>query len=201
MVLIKPVTWLTTSGIQEAFKSLRMANFFLTQTEEDKYFWKWMLVALHNSLQGFMACSLKGGDGLTPMKDRVAQKWIEAQRNGQSLPHEELDTFLNLYKKIKSERMLVTAESRQFIPSGKQDHNIRKLNRLRNHFVHFTPKSWSLDVSNLPNISQDCLQVIKFLVHKSGNIDTQSEERFHEILKEISSLTDKLKKLEAIYKM
>lgn len=200
MVHIKHVTWLTINGIQEAHKSLKMANLFLAHTDEDKYFWKWMLVALHNSLQGFMASSLKGEDGLTPMKEKVAQKWIEAYKNGKPLPREELDTFLNLYKKIKSERMLVTAASKQFIPRGKQDRSIRKLNRLRNHFVHYTPKSWSLEVNELPEISRDCLHVIRFLVQKSGNILITNDESLLEITNEINNFSNKLKQLEAIYK-
>lgn len=200
-VIIRHVNWLTTNGINEAVKSLKMAGHFLSRTEEDKYYWKWMLVALHNSLQGFMACSLSAGDGLAILKDRVAQKWLAAQRDGLPLPREELDTFLNLYKKIKSEKMLVNTNSRQFIPRGRQDYSVRKLNRLRNHFVHFTPKSWSLEVSDLPTISRDCIQVIRFLVYKSGNIDGLKEAANLEISDEINNLLDRLIKLEAIYKM
>lgn len=197
---MRHITWLTTNGIDEAFKSLRMAGSFLAKTQDDRYYWKWMLVALHNSLQGFMACALKGEDGLAPMKDRVAQKWLEAKKKGQPLPREELDTFLNLYKKIKSERMLMNATSIQFIPSGKQDYSVRKLNRLRNNFIHFTPKSWSFDVTDLPKTSRDCLQIIKFLVEKSGNI-TINEQRYREITDEINNMSDSLKTLHAIYKM
>lgn len=178
-----------------------MAGQFLSRIEEDKYYWKWMLVALHNSLQGFMACSLSGGDGLAILKDRMAQKWLAAQRDGLPLPRGELDTFLNLYKKIKSKQMLVNADSRQFIPRGRQDWSMRKLNRLRNHFVHYTPKSWTLEVSDLPKTSRDCIQVINFLVYKSGNIVKLSDIADMEISDEINHLLDRLNKLEAIYKM
>jgi len=181
--------------------SLKMANSFLANAEDDKYHWKWMLVALHNSLQGFMACSLRGGDGLAAMKDRVAQKWLEAKQSGQPLPREELDTFLNLYRKIKSDRMLFSAQSRYFIPRGQQDYSVRKLNRLRNHFVHFTPKSWSVEINYLPRVSQDCIRVIKFLVFSSGNIEPISEELKSEIVEIINSMIDRLAKMDALYKI
>ena len=178
-----------------------MAGHFLARTEEDKYYWKWMLVALHNSLQGFMACALTGGDGLAILKDRVAQKWLTVQQDGLPLPHEQLDTFLNLYKKIKSAQMLFNSGSKQFIPRGRQDWSVRKLNRLRNHFIHFTPKSWVLEVSDLPKISRDCIQVIRFLVYKSGNVDGLKETAAMDFSEEINNQLDRLTKLEAIYKM
>ncbi len=197
---MRHVTWLTTSGIEESLKSLKMASYFLGKTEEDKYHWKWMLVALHNSLQGFMACSLNSGDGMLALKDRVAEKWRAAEKNGQPLPKEELDTFLNLYKKINSNKMPLSANSKPFNPRSRQNQSVRKLNRLRNHFIHFSPKSWSLELNDLPKISQDCIQVIKFLAFKSGKIES-SKELKHELSNEINDILSKLTRLDTIYKM
>jgi len=60
--------------------------------------------------------------------------------------------------------------SRSFKPSGTQDRSIKKLNSLRNEFIHFVPKGWSLEVSGLPQIVDDCLDVIFFLGFECGNV-------------------------------
>ena len=60
--------------------------------------------------------------------------------------------------------------SRPFKPSGTQERSIGQLNRLRNEFIHFVPKGWSLEVSGLPQIVGDCLNAISFLVFECGNV-------------------------------
>ena len=51
----------------------------------------------------------------------------------------EMDNFLNLYEKIKSDTILFYVTSKKFTPEGTQGKSIKDLNRLRNQFIHFTP--------------------------------------------------------------
>ena len=163
--------WLRTDETLEAVSSLEMVAISLKNVENDLYQWKWSILALHNSLQGFMVLALRGGSGLNCLKDHIAIEWLRAYRAGDKLPKEELDGFLNLYKKIKNpERMRFYVNSKPFNPSGTQGDSIKRLNRLRNEFVHFVPKGWSLEITGLPNIFLDCLHIIEFLGWKCGNI-------------------------------
>jgi len=140
----------------------------LVETRID--YWKWVVLALHNAVQGLMVLALRGSDGLRPLKDDIAEAWLKAYREGGNYPIEKLDSFLNLYKKIKSDSMLMYVHSKKFIPSGSQGLSIRKLNSLRNDFVHFLPRSWSLEVSGLPAICLDCLTIAEFLGWECGNV-------------------------------
>ncbi|KNZ70660.1 hypothetical protein Tfer_0338 [Thermincola ferriacetica] len=162
--------------MEDSVKALELTGLFLKKAKTDVYYWKWVLVSLHNSIQGFMVCALRGKDGLNVLKDRVAERLIEAKQNNAPLPKPELDTFLNLYRKIQTDKMLMNPKSKKFIPGKHHDKSIRRLNRLRNHFIHFTPKSWSMEASTLPLMSVYCLQVIRFLAFSSGNISCNNQE-------------------------
>ena len=124
-----------------------------------------------------MVLALRGSDGLKPLKDKIAERWLIAHETSGEYPREELDSFLNLYKKIKSKQMLFFGHSKRFHPNGSQGKSIKKLNQLRNDFIHFLPQSWSLEVSGLPTICLDSLSVIEFLCWESGNITWYEDEK------------------------
>ncbi len=168
---MKQSTWLITNELQEPVKALELVKEFLDKASQDTYYWKWVLVAMHNAIQGFMVCALRGSDGMNVLKDHVVGRWLEAKKNNLPLPKLEMDTFLNLFNKIQSDRMLMHSRSKKFSAGEQHTRSMRRLNKLRNHFVHFTPKSWSMEISSLPLITLQCMAVIKFLVFSSGNIE------------------------------
>jgi len=168
--------FLKTDEREEAISSLEVLADALEKVTFDPYHWKWVILSLHSALQGSMVLALRSGDGLRPLRDNIAQEWLKAYRTGtEEYPKEELDTFLNLYKKIKSDLMLFFGHSKKFVPEGNQGWSIKKINKLRNDFIHFLPKSYLLDISGLPNICKDCLRIIEFLFFKSGNITITSD--------------------------
>lgn len=161
---------LKTDETLEAVSALEMAAEAVERVSNDVYRWRWVIISIHMALQGFMVLALRGSDGLRPLKDKIAEDWLKAQREGGKRPEEKLDSFLNLYKKIKSKRMLFYGHSKQFVSAGTQDRSIKKMNSLRNDFIHFLPKLWIIEISGLPRISLDCLDVVEFLGWQSGNI-------------------------------
>ena len=161
---------LKTDEMEEAVSALEMVAEQSAHVQEDPYRWKWVILAVHNALQGFMVLALRGSDGLLPLRDEVAQAWLKSYRERRSPPQERLDSFLSLYKKVKSDRLLFYAHSMKFSPREDQERSVRKLNSLRNEFIHFLPRLWLLDLSGLPEICLDCLDVIEFLGWQSGNI-------------------------------
>lgn len=88
--------WLRTDETLEAVSSLEMVANTLKNVENDWYQWKWAILALHNSLQGFMVLALRGSNGLNCLRDDIAEKWLIAYRSGGEYPQEKLDRFLNL---------------------------------------------------------------------------------------------------------
>ena len=192
--------WLRTDETEEAVSALEMlaetAPFLLT----DSYRWKWAIIATHNALQGFMVLALRQGNGLLALKDEIAAQWLKAYREDGNYPVEKLDNFLNLYKKVKSDRMLCYVHSRKFIAAPDHNRSVRKLNELRNEFIHFVPKGWSLELTGLPEICLCCLEVIEFLGWESGNIilykDVQQKRALSAINKAKKALADIKKKYE-----
>jgi len=53
-----------------------------------------------------MIFALRDSAGLNILKNKVAKKWLKAYEENKPFPREMLDTFPNLYKKIKSDSMV-----------------------------------------------------------------------------------------------
>ncbi len=187
--------YLRTDEQVEAAAALETGGHAAARVALDVYDWRWVVLALHNALQGFMVIALRGSDGLAPLRDKIAAAWLKAYRSNQPPPNEELDSFLNLYSKIKGPRMRQYIHSAIFQAKGSEDWSVRKLNVLRNQFVHFLPRSWSLEVSGLPRICLDCVDVIEFLGWKCGNVrwsESSVEQRAVAAVRELRAELSKL---------
>jgi hypothetical protein len=187
-------TYLRTDEFEEAISALESTDEFLTKVSLDPYRWKWVILALHNALQGFMVLALRGSNGLLALKDDVAAKWLTAHRSGDPYPEERLDSFAGLYKKIKSERMRFYGHSKPFVPVGSQGRSVNRLDAIRDDFVHFVPKGWALDLGGLPRICADCVLVIEFLCWECGNIFWHDEVQSERVKRAISSIRTQLAK-------
>ncbi len=174
-------TYLRTDEAEEALSALEALGEFLPAAHRDPYRWKWALLALHNALQGFMVLALRGSNGLAALRDDVAEEWLKAHEAGGPYPSERLDSFQGLYAKIKGDRMRVFGHSKPFAPKGSQGRSVKLLNSLRDEFIHFTPKGWSLELSGLPKMCLDCLDVIEFLYRDSGNVVLYEESQHRRV--------------------
>jgi hypothetical protein len=165
--------WLETDESQEAVLALQLMSEQLSHlaTTDNLHYWTWVIVGLHNALQGFMVLALRGTNNINVLNEECAEQWLAAYESGDGkYPEQKLDKFLNLYKKIKSDRMQMYVNSLTFKPSGTQDRSVKKLNSFRNDFIHFVPKGWSIELSGLPQIVDDCLNIISFLAFVSSNV-------------------------------
>ena len=146
-----------------------------------------------------MVLALRGTNNLNVWRKEDAEKWLDAYDRGEKSPVGlKLDTYLNLYKKIKSNSMLMYTSSIAFQPKGTQGRSIKKLNSLRNDFIHFTPKGWSLETSGLAQITEDCIDVIEFLAFECGNIiwhESQLEAKTRSLVNKANSELQKFEKV------
>ena len=168
---------LDTNEFHEAVIALLLLRGQLSQLANagNPHLWSWVIVSLHSALQGFMVLALRGSNNLSVLTDECSKEWLAALERGDvKYPKQKLDTFLHLYKKIKSEQMNIYADSRVFNPSGTQGKSVKQLNIWRNNFVHFVPAGWMITVDGFPKIVKDCLDIIYFLSFESNNI------RWHE---------------------
>ncbi len=167
-----------TDEYQDAIVSLELVAELLPKTLSNVHVWKWVVIALHNALQGFMVLALKGSDNLRPLTNKSAQGWLEAYERGDgSYPERRLDWFPSLHEKIKSDAMEMYTNSKSFVPVNNQETSIEKLNELRGNFVHFTPKHWLIDISIFPAMVIDIIDVIEFLGFESNKVVWYKEDR------------------------
>ncbi len=166
--------WLGTNESVETVSDLEMFAEQLNRVTDDPHRWKWAVIAQHNGLQGMMVLVLKGSNGFNVLRESDTNRlkdWLSSDQNKNPRPRGlKLADFPELYRRIKGRRMLMYIDSRKFVPNGTQGRSIKMLNRLRNDFVHFTPKVWGLDLGGLPEIASDCLEIAEFLAWESGNV-------------------------------
>lgn len=170
--------WLRTDELKEALTYLKELPYFIDKACVEHHYWKWVIISIHSLLHCLMISALKGSNGLLTYKDDVAAAWLDSynKKTKYRLPKNPIDNFLNLYNKIKSERSKFYITSNAFVATNDQDKSVMRLNSFRNDFIHFSPHSWSIEISGMPRICLDCLDVAIFLCWQSGNIFWRDEE-------------------------
>ncbi|MBI4963687.1 MAG: hypothetical protein HY913_10455 [Desulfomonile tiedjei] len=203
--------WLSTDEHLEAVLSLEMVSDSLPKVLDNVYHWKWVIIALHMALQGYMVLALKGTNSFNVLEKKCRDEWEAAwKRNDGSFPVDRLDNFLSLYKKIKAGRktyeeeaktgirtyrkpedlMLMGMHSQPFKPRGTQNKSVEMLHHLRNDYIHFPPKGWLLGVHGLPRMVDDCVGIIDFLAFECGNVlwhDKSLEAKTRDLVRQIRS--------------
>lgn len=158
--------WLRTNEREDAVRSLEWCAEIAKTVRADPHSWKWLLLSLHNAVQGYMVVALEKGNGLLALRPRVAEKWLAAFRGDGPYPVEKLDDFLPLYKKIKT-----AACFRQPFPAtALHDQHLGKLHELRCQFIHFTPCGWSIELAGLPNIVSAATDIADWCVNDSDTL-------------------------------
>jgi hypothetical protein len=57
---------------------------------------------------------------------------------------------------------------------------MRQLNELRNGFIHFGPRAWSIQLTALPLICLPCVEIAEHLGWKSGVVSWQSAAQWQQ---------------------
>ena len=166
--------WLSTNETVEVVSDFEMFSEQVRRVTADPHRWKWTIIALHSGIQGMMVLALRGSNGLNVLREKDKQKWQDWYYGGQSDElrprYLKLASFLTLYERIKGDKILLYTGSRKFVPRGTQGRSIKDLNKLRNEFIHFTPRVWTFELDGLPAIVSDCLEIAEFLAWESDNI-------------------------------
>lgn len=135
-----------------ALDYLRKVRLHLTEVENDQWAWKWAFIALHGALYGFAITVAKGTDDSSVLK-----------KNGQLI---SFCSALEHCQKIGAVEKL----------SDSQEKSLKLLTEsLRNEFMHFQPKGWSIEIHGFPKIAIEVLGLVQALskhpnvcIHMSG---------------------------------
>jgi hypothetical protein len=201
--------WRRSDEALEAVLSLEMVCEQLPKAATNPDYWKWVVIALHNALQGYMVLALKGPDGLNVLNKESAKEWKAACKSGSRYAPERWQArFLKLYERIQegteareeegrldfgdlkpeSGSMMMYMDSRPFRPVGTQDESVTMLNYVRNEFIHFLPQGLSVEVSGLPRVVADCIDIISFLAFDCNNVvwyDPAHEDRTRNLIAQV----------------
>jgi hypothetical protein len=188
---MKESHYLRTNEISESISSLDIAYHNFIKVESDWSYWKVIIIMLHNSLQGFMVCSLRETTNLNVLNKKSKNKLLKYFSNigneNNEDPKEYLLNFNELYIRIKSSSSL----KNKYKPNEKCDKAICELNNFRCKFIHYIPKVWSIDVNNFPNIVEFTLQTIEFIVFESESIIHLTDKDYlliHSLINEIRTI-------------
>jgi hypothetical protein len=188
--------WLHTDEKADLVSSLAMLDVALGQIEKDLSAWKWVVIATHSALQSAMACHLGAiGNSFLVAKQEDAEAWLKAHEDGTPYPEMMMDSFPNLYKKLKHQEIY----GYKFVSRGTQGRSIKKINEYRNEFIHFMPKGWSLEVSGLPAMCKDCLDVINELDEHTLHVRWQNDSQESSFRTLLNSCLEKLRGLKDKY--
>lgn len=184
------------------YDSLEKLEFFLDQTQYDLNFWKWAIIALHNSLYGSMILCLTRTNPTSiieidkELEDKLNKIYKIDKLNINSTNHVpkiclhgKIISFLKSFKRIQQQKyMRMNTSSNIFNSAQRHIESTKFLNsELRNQFLHFSPMGWSISTLDFKNVFNDCLEIIKFCILRSGNVLLEEEERqlFETIIKSI----------------
>jgi hypothetical protein len=217
--------YFATNELKDAVFSLKIVNEMLSKVREDSDYWKWVFIALHNSLQGFMVTSLCPVNDFAvmqptpePRKCSIAgeccvkqrrpwgsrEEW-EAFLRGESKTRPQpfrLLGFMDLYNQIKDQKHMRHFYYQAFVPTDTQTDSVRRLNKeLRNNFVHFRPKMMCRPTEIFPRIARDVVDVISFLAVDSGNVRWGFQDQLcEEASRLIKDILRRLDEIEQCYK-
>jgi len=175
----------------DAFISLEKLSVFISSVEKYPFDWKWAIIALHDTLQGSMVCMLRGTSILEDVGVIYDSRDADKIKNISTIDNYvkctvlssmnlKLMNFLKLYNKAKT-RLNIGSE---------YDESIKSLNdELRNNFIHFTPKGWTIGTTGLYIVFKDCICFLKILINNStflNHFSNEEKEKIFNYLEEIS---------------
>lgn len=185
---------------QNTLDSLHKTRAFLAKVDEDEFYWKWAMIALHNALYGSMILVLKGTnpervkDGTTKDGQARVISFREAFKRTRQ------PKFMQMY--VGSKFVCVTPEAEKLKQNPEYTEkaelfppelntSIEHLNNyIRNQFMHYYPVSISFGKGGFVQIIEDATRLIEFLLLKSGNFRIDSDEEVEYIKSEITSILD-----------
>lgn len=166
--------WLETDERREAVKALEMTAKMLSLVRDDEYYWKWVIIGLHNALQALFVVAVSGSAGFGAIEPKQVGKWLRVYRSGKGeYPSLKLMGFVPLYEKVKGSFRLSVPQD--------VDKSLKRLNDFRNEFMHFTPKGWALELDGLPGLLRNSLRVVESLISGErpgiwGHDNTEAEQ-------------------------
>ena len=153
-VNIVKAKWLRIDEHTNALNYLEMLNKFVSKVNENKIYWKWVMISLHGAMYGFAVSAIRRTN---------SESVVIRTKNG-----ERLISFDEALQRCQDRSWIqcpLLAEV--LILTESQKNSIRKMKNLfRNEFINFKPKGWSIEIHYLTHLTHDIKKYHKLAVEK-----------------------------------
>ena len=183
-------SWLEIDEATDVVASLRHTLHLFKFVSADSTIWKWVILSMHSATQGAMVCHLNGTDNLgclSEISGAAKLDWREHNRRfeinrinlgsdeyglpskrpatkADFQPREYLAKPSELFERLmKPTKRLESGVGQILQISVAQRRAFKKLDELRNQFIHFSPMGWSIEIAGLPTICSEMLSVISMI--------------------------------------
>lgn len=160
--------WIRTNEAEDVAGSIRhvirAAQFVGTDTQT----WKWVVLALHSALQGACVCHLTTTAApVGAVTEKNAGEWLEYFECSPTNPivkppKTHLMGLPDLLSAIRKPHSAGDGSNSMGVTISESE--LRWLGRfhkdIRNQFVHFEPKLWSLEVTGIPELAKLTTRII-----------------------------------------
>jgi len=180
---------------------MEFTNKELVRVPHESSAWRWVIIGSVFSFQGAAVLQLRGHDtSATAMLSEHSQKKMQAWRDSdqnEPAPFGKLAVPKTLLKRIISTDFM--APRKPTACSEDQVADIEALIDLRNEFVHFVPKGWSLQVDGLPRMLSSCWLCVDSIIHDDFAYAHQLDESSMNRLKSATKIAlMQIERLEAL---
>jgi hypothetical protein len=152
--------------------------------------WKWVIVAMHDALQGSMAGALSARHITGGLAAKSTRNWIASVQNQRGgYPYLHTAEFGELLKRVRDPNLL----DEPLVLNDHQADDLDRLHRYRNDFAHFKPESWSIAFDDLPRMVSVAVEATDHLMHlRAAFISEDQGSRLQAALKTIRANLDRL---------
>ncbi len=147
---------------EDAVAALELVATVSAILKQSPSLWKWMVMGMHNALQGAMVLALQGTDGCGALRDKSQErnrKWLASPEGPQ--PKVIMADYGTLLYRVQDAELM---GGPPLTISVEDWERLERLNNLRREFVHFNPKKWSIELKLLLQLMPLALNAIEHLL-------------------------------------
>lgn len=188
--------WIRTNEAEDVAGSIRHAIRVAQFVVEDSQAWKWVALALHSALQGACVCHLTTTAApVGAVTERNASEWLTyfetLRTNPEAKPPKTY--LMGLPDLLKSVRKPHSAGDRSntagvVISESELCWLLRFHEGIRNQFIHFEPRCWSIDVAGIPEIAKLIARIIEQILQIGWAFRHQNPEQRAELERSLRTL-------------
>lgn len=182
---------LITDEVADVLASLRHVKLCLKEAKHDPHAWKWVCISLFLAVQGAIVCHATGSTGIEALRREHAEIEL-AWLNGPELigvpPEPDLAGPRVLWNRLTGNLSDFGPAGGTIKASASQKESFDFLKRMRDSFIHFTPKLWVQGIHQIKSALPPLIDLIEEITNlgyafRHGDIDAFQAE-----LTEIRSL-------------